>query len=75
MKPSLEEVLRTITELWKNKKARRTGVSIEELTDTMDEHVGNVMPSLLILAREKYISMKSVRSGLVLIVRKKQQAA
>lgn len=75
MKPSIEDVLSTIKHLWMNKKHKKAGITIQELTETMDEHVGNVMPSLLLLAREKQISMKSFSAGMVLILRDSGKAA
>lgn len=69
MKPNINDVLSVITNLLGKQKATKQGVSVEHLITTMNSHAGFIVPSLLQLARQKLISMRSLDTGLIVVLR------
>ena len=69
MKPSIDEVLNVIVRLLGTRKATKHAVRVEELITATNSYAGVILPSLLLLARQKHIRIKSDQIGLKVVLR------
>lgn len=75
MKPSIDEVLQKLAEMNRNKKAFHNWVYIEHLAEALDTHYDNILPSLLMLAREEVLHFNSKKKVAVSLQKRQQLAA
>lgn len=59
MKPSMDEVLQKLIEMNRHSRPANNWIYIEHLAEELDSHYDNILPSLLILARDEYIHFNS----------------
>lgn len=59
MKPSMDEVLQKLIELNRHSRPTNNWIYIEHLAEELDSHYDNILPSLLMLARDEYIHFNS----------------
>jgi len=75
MKPSMDEVLQKLIELNRQSRPTNNWIYIEHLAEELDSHYDNILPSLLMLAREDYIHFNSKKKIAVSLQKVQQIAA
>jgi hypothetical protein len=74
MKPSIDEVLQKLMEMNRYSKSNNW-IYIEHLAEELDTHYDNIIPSLLMLAREDVLFFNSNKKVAVLMQKRQQIAA
>ena len=74
MKPSIDEVLQKLVELNRYSKPNNW-IYIEHLAEELDTHYDNIIPSLLMLAREEVLHFNSNKKVAVSLQKRQQLAA
>lgn len=65
MKPSLEEVMLKILELTTKKGKKETFINIRNITEELNTHKEDLMPSLLQLVRDQVIRFDSAKRNAI----------
>lgn len=75
MKPTIEEVMQKLLELNRYKKSTNNWIYIEQLAEELDTHYDNIIPSLLMLAREEVLHFNSSKKVAVSLLKRQYLAA